>query len=81
MLPFRFSKLDITSILIIGRVFSYGIKLFIPILIVRFISIEDYGLYQKILGIIVLVTSYFSFGIDLFCLFKFLKKFFTIGSF
>lgn len=74
MLPFRFSKLDITSILIIGRVFSYGIKLFIPILIVRFISIEDYGLYQKIIGVIVLVTSYFSFGIDQSILFFHSKK-------
>ena len=74
MLPFRFSKLNITSTLIIGRIFGFGIKLFIPILIVRFFSTEDFGLFQKILGTIVLITSYFSFGIDQSILFFFNKK-------
>ena len=74
MLPLRYSKLDITSTLIIGRVFGFGIKLFIPILIVRYVTTEDFGLFQKIIGTIVLVTSYFSFGIDQSILFFFNKK-------
>lgn len=60
----RFPKLELGTALILGRCFTLGIKFLIPILIVRVLNKNDYGTYQKLLSIVVLTTSYFSFGID-----------------
>tara|TARA_Y100001958_G_C21246013_1_gene576140 strand:+ start:1352 stop:2761 length:1410 start_codon:yes stop_codon:yes gene_type:complete len=74
MVSFNFLRLDLTSILIFGRSLGYLLKVLIPLILVRLFTQYDYGLYQKIIAIIILITTYFSFGIEQSILYFYNKK-------
>lgn len=52
------------NLVIIGRLFNFGIKFIIPLILVRCFSQSDYGVYQKYITSLLFFTTYFSLGLD-----------------